>query len=446
MKKLAVLMPAFNAEQFVSEAIESILSQTYRTFDFIILDDASTDTTASIIEKYANQDERIYFLQNKHNEGIIESRNKLFDISHNRYEYIALMDADDIALPKRLEKELNYLTTNPHIGIVSSDMEIFPSKYIAKLSKDNIAAKETMIFRNIICNPCAMFRASIMYKHNIRYDPSVRGASDYKFWLDILRFSDLYILPEVLTLYRRHAGQESTCNEKRQKSNHIKIVHSTLQHLDQSITKQQVEKILFYTFLSPEEKMEIFKKYCTFLELNQKKRIFDTKKFKFYIQTRSIELFEFESLSCFFNIFKIVPFKDILSSKFLITKISKTIIFKKSLIKKGPSFATNRLIQKIKKLNCSHFSVYGLGAIAESFLHTLEVNYKGKYTIESLFDIKATKNSYTYKGYTVLGPQEIKNLSTKIVVITSRTFKKEILESFKIILKEKYKSFTFITL
>ncbi|MBP5406286.1 glycosyltransferase family 2 protein [bacterium] len=115
---LSVLMPVFNSELFVAEAIESILSQTFNDFEFLILDDASTDNSFKITKDFESKDSRIKVYQNEKNLGVVESRNKLINLSKGKY--IAWIDSDDIAIKNRFEKQINFLETHPAIGLVGA--------------------------------------------------------------------------------------------------------------------------------------------------------------------------------------------------------------------------------------------------------------------------------------------------------------------------------------
>ena len=121
MPKVSVVMPAYNAEKYIGEAIESILNQTFRNFEFIIINDGSVDRTKEIIQEY--DDPRIVLLENDKNSGIVVTLNKGVDAATG--EYIARMDADDIALSNRIEQQVMFLNTHRNIGVVGSALQIF---------------------------------------------------------------------------------------------------------------------------------------------------------------------------------------------------------------------------------------------------------------------------------------------------------------------------------
>ena len=125
MVRVSVLMPVYRTnEEYLREAISSILAQTYSDFEFLILDDCPEDDRELIVKSY--KDRRIKYLRNETNMGISESRNKLVDMA--RGEYLAVMDHDDVSLPERLEKQVNYLDAHPDVGVVGCWTDVFPDK------------------------------------------------------------------------------------------------------------------------------------------------------------------------------------------------------------------------------------------------------------------------------------------------------------------------------
>jgi glycosyltransferase involved in cell wall biosynthesis len=119
MPKISVIMPVYNTAPYLPAAIESILSQSFTDFEFLIIDDGSTDGSYEVCEKYAEQDERIKLSRNDKNMGISYTRNKLIELANS--EYIAPQDSDDISLPHRLELSYEYLQSHLKTAVVSGD-------------------------------------------------------------------------------------------------------------------------------------------------------------------------------------------------------------------------------------------------------------------------------------------------------------------------------------
>ncbi|WP_264554433.1 glycosyltransferase family 2 protein [Flavobacterium sp. N1861] len=126
MKKLSVIMPVYNGELYIEEAINSIVNQTFTDFDLIILNDNSSDGTVAIIEKIREKDNRIILINKTKNEGPANLRNEGIEMA--KTEYVALLDADDIAMPTRFEKQINILDTNPSLGLCGTWFTIFGDK------------------------------------------------------------------------------------------------------------------------------------------------------------------------------------------------------------------------------------------------------------------------------------------------------------------------------
>ena len=168
MPKISVVMPAYNAEKYIGEAIESILNQTFKDFEFIIINDGSVDHTKEIIQKY--NDSRIVLLENDKNRGIVLSLNKGLDAATG--EYIARMDADDIALMNRLERQAEYLDEHKDIGVLGTGICIFGEKIKEQkrvFTTNSEQLKAELIFNPCIAHPTVMIRKSVLQKYNFAF-------------------------------------------------------------------------------------------------------------------------------------------------------------------------------------------------------------------------------------------------------------------------------------
>jgi|WetSurMetagenome_2_1015567.scaffolds.fasta_scaffold01836_13 glycosyltransferase involved in cell wall biosynthesis len=200
---VSVLLPVYNSEKYVAIAIESILQQTLKDFEFIIIDDHSSDNSWEIVKKYAKKDKRIIALRNKHNLKGCNTLNKGHALAKGKY--IASIDHDDWSYPDRLEKQFNFMELHPKIGIVGGIMEIIneAGKVVGKrkyhLSDGEIRKN---IFRySPFSHPLIMIRKSILDKiggYNQDYVP----ADDYELYFRIGKESMFANLPEVLLQYR----------------------------------------------------------------------------------------------------------------------------------------------------------------------------------------------------------------------------------------------------
>ena len=206
MTKISVLMPVYNTpENYLREAVESILAQTCADFEFLILNDASTDDN---VEKVINSydDKRIRYWQNDRNLGISLSRNKLIGLS--RGEYLAVFDHDDVSLPERLEKQAAFLDAHPEVGVVGCWYRILGTENkVSRFPAEDAEIKEIMVNSCCICHPASMIRRSVLVEHNIGYESDYTPAEDYALWCRLLSKTRFANLPEVLFAYRNHSGR-----------------------------------------------------------------------------------------------------------------------------------------------------------------------------------------------------------------------------------------------
>ncbi|MBR5483018.1 MAG: glycosyltransferase [Alphaproteobacteria bacterium] len=208
MPKVSVLMSVYKTNpQYLKEAVDSILGQTFADFEFLILDDCPSDTTVEeTIKEY--DDKRIKYLRNDRNMGISDSRNKLIDLASG--EYLAVMDHDDISLPTRLTREVAFLDSHPDVGVVSTRFEQFPGKH--KKNKNPRFDKDIKLALMRTCavlHPASMIRKSVLTKNNIRYEKEFTPAEDYALWCRLIKYTKFYNIPEVLFKYRRHSTNTS---------------------------------------------------------------------------------------------------------------------------------------------------------------------------------------------------------------------------------------------
>ena len=206
MATISVVMPVYNSEKYIKEAIDSVLNQTYRDFEFIIINDCSTDDSKRIILAYS--DNRIRYYENEKNSGIAVTFNKGIELATG--EFIARIDSDDICVLNRLEKQIEYLNAHRKIGACGGAMHLFDEKgdiSIRRLPTNHMQAKVNMLFNMSIANPTSMMRTSIVEENNIRCNDAYLKAEDYDFWAYFSEVSDISNLPDVLVKYRIHNSQ-----------------------------------------------------------------------------------------------------------------------------------------------------------------------------------------------------------------------------------------------
>lgn len=204
-KKISVVMPVYNGEKYLKECIDSVLAQTLPDFEFIIVDDGSTDSTKEIIKSYS--DDRIVYIKKNHN-GISEALN--LSIRRAIGLYIARMDADDIMYPNRLELQYNYLQTHGDIDILGSGFEWGNGKEEKEYYKPGpgYVLREYLDHYNCIGHPTVMMRKSSLMKLPFLYEQIFDGAEDQKLWITAITHGlKVYNIPDVVLYYRQHSGQ-----------------------------------------------------------------------------------------------------------------------------------------------------------------------------------------------------------------------------------------------
>lgn len=208
---VSVVMPAYNAQEYIEEAIDSVLKQTYSELELIIVDDGSTDNTLNIIKRI--NDHRVRVFENKKNMGIAYSTNRAIDNSQG--EYIALMDDDDISLPGRLEKEVDFLEKNVDIDIVGGSAEII-DKYGNSMSLSYNPRynpkyiKAMLLFRYLnFLNGTAMIRKRLFTINNLRYRDGYYGMQDYQFYIEASKVGKISSIHDVVLKRRIHDKNET---------------------------------------------------------------------------------------------------------------------------------------------------------------------------------------------------------------------------------------------
>ncbi len=230
---LTVLMPVYNTpEEFLKQAIESILNQTFKDFIFLIIDDGSKPFVKKIIDTY--QDKRIYYIRNEKNLGLIQTLNKGLDLAKTKY--IVRMDSDDIACPERLKKQIDYMEKNPDISILGTGVEFFPEY---KIWQPVQFPKYTDYVQGCpIAHPTVMIRLADLKKYNLRYDDNYPHAEDYALWVKAHALIKIENLQSVCLKYRWHENNVSNTSKDIQQETVLKIQNELKEKLG---LKQMVE-------------------------------------------------------------------------------------------------------------------------------------------------------------------------------------------------------------
>jgi glycosyltransferase involved in cell wall biosynthesis len=211
--KISVIMSIYNGEKYLKEAVDSILSQTFEDFEFIIVNDASTDATFEILSQL--EDPRIEIINNMENKGLTYNLNVM--LSMCRGKYIARMDADDIALPHRFQVQYDYMESHPETGVCGSWIETFfektGKKQTVRYATDDTGIRAFAFFQAPFCHPTVMMRKEVLESNQLQYPIQYRLGQDYALWVELLKLTKGANLPEVLLRFRRHEENVSNKNK-----------------------------------------------------------------------------------------------------------------------------------------------------------------------------------------------------------------------------------------
>lgn len=213
--RLSVIMPVYNAEKYLREAIDSILNQTFSDFEFLIFNDGSTDNSSEIIKSI--KDDRIKFFDYKNNSGYVKHLNNGLDIAKG--EFIARMDADDISMPFRFQKQIDVLINNLDVGLCTCWYKEIDGIQEFKFSENHFTLMDEMLEYNPICHPGVMLRKSILEENNLNYENDYVPAEDYFLWTKLSKYCNFYCIQEFLLHYRIHPASISFRKRVRQIQN-----------------------------------------------------------------------------------------------------------------------------------------------------------------------------------------------------------------------------------
>lgn len=210
---VSVILPAYNAEKYISEAIESILSQTLESFELIIIDDCSDDSTSEIVATYSRKDPRIKYLRNDKNLNIGGSLNR--GIESAKSDFVARMDADDVSLPNRLKFQYEALANNPNVAVIGANIQVIDER--GKIIGDrryptsSKSLKRVMFRYSPFAHPVVMFRKKCFEEFG-GYDASKSPSEDLDLWFKLGTKYNFMSIPEPLLKYR--VFLDSSSNKK----------------------------------------------------------------------------------------------------------------------------------------------------------------------------------------------------------------------------------------
>jgi glycosyltransferase involved in cell wall biosynthesis len=245
--KISVVTAVYNGALYLKECIDSILVQTFREFEFIIINDGSTDSTEEIIKQY--EDSRIVYIKNEVNKKLVKSLN--IGLSVGRGKYIARMDADDIAYPNRLQVQFDYLEAHPEIGICGTSVDAFfedtGKRQRVDFASDDTSIRAFTFFQSPFCHPTVMIRKEVLDAHHLNYPGEYYRAEDYALWLELLKHTQGANIPSMLLHYRKHESSETALADTQIEERIQVVIRVHKQYLAQNGIFLKPEQMEIYT-------------------------------------------------------------------------------------------------------------------------------------------------------------------------------------------------------
>lgn len=275
---ISVIMSVYNEEKYLRDSLGSVITQTLEDFELIIVDDCSTDKTVEIIQSF--EDPRIKWIINETNMGLTKNLNKALKLCCG--EFIARMDGDDICMPDRLQKQVDYMRQHPEYMLTGCQTRTFGEQNMTWRLKDNPEKlKIMMLIRPVLAHPTFMIRRELIFEKGFYYDESYRSAQDYELAQRVSEFYPIGIVQDILLNYRTHKKQVSSKLGNTQFANADRIRERQLKRLGVALD-EKMRKV--YTSWVKEEKDVKAETFCQaqkliqeFCRANKEKNIYDNK-------------------------------------------------------------------------------------------------------------------------------------------------------------------------
>ncbi len=242
--KVSVVMCVWNGEKHLPEAISSILNQTFDDFEFIIVNDGSTDNTSNLLSIFASQDSRIRVLENSRNLG--QSYSKNIAIAAARGEYIAMMDADDWCSTNRFALQVDFLDQNPEIFVLGTDYLIIredkSGSHIMNTANLPGLLRWDFIFHCAVCQASVMMRRCLFSQYGFQYNENQQTAADFDLWTRIIQVYKISNLNQILYYYRWHNDNISVRKSEDQRINTNDIIRRQVkQYIGEDLPEELIE-------------------------------------------------------------------------------------------------------------------------------------------------------------------------------------------------------------
>lgn len=281
MCKISIVMPVYNSEKYLSTAVESILSQTFSDFTLIAVDDCSTDDSLAILRSY--RDKRIQIMENFRHKGIARVLNE--GLNYAKGDLIFRMDADDISLPQRLQRQVDFMENHPQVFACGSDTDLIDERgqiigHRNTQKGDQCIKIALFLGETSIAHPSVVMRASTMKTHQLKYSENYLYAEDYELWCRCSTFGVYENIPETLVQYRHHDKSVSKAFDIPQRLSARQILTTHLYRLGLKVTPEELNcHMLFSLSLHRTDMMPKKEQFVqwrnTLINWNRHRRFFD---------------------------------------------------------------------------------------------------------------------------------------------------------------------------
>ncbi len=295
--KVSVVMPVYNGGKYLRAAIDSILNQSYTEFEFIIINDCSKDSTEGIIFSY--DDSRIVYLKNEKNLGVARSLNRGLDSAKG--QYIARLDADDIARPERLKIQVEYMDNHPEVDVLATSSQSFDEKGVlfeGHTSTDEDILKIDFLFSCGICHPTVMMRKSILEDKCLRYDNAFNKVEDYELWTRMLSMGCVIRSIDIILLdHRLHQNQVTSVYSEEMIQKLKKLHKRTLNELNISYTDNEFENFCNFCLSEASSDKTNYQMLCGLLEKILNSNKYNRKKMQRYCKGFAVRVLKDKDMS-----------------------------------------------------------------------------------------------------------------------------------------------------
>lgn len=297
---VSIVMSVYNREAFIGQSIESMLKQSYPAFEFIIIDDGSTDATASIIRSYAQNDKRIRLIS-RENRGLPASLNEGIVLAKG--EYIARMDDDDLSVPRRLELQVDFLKSHPEVLVVGGWAKNFGDKNnTMKVPQESGKIKTKLLFGSAFIHPTVMFRRDFFDRFGLFYDESLKKAQDYDLWIraSMVEGMEFGNIAKVLLLRQTYAPAARKEATMTQTDNTVKLQERLYARFGMAGEWEKIAPLVLDRKLvkTKEEGDRLYRFFQKLLERNDSLGLYEKETFLGLLKNRYYQLLTTSNLSC----------------------------------------------------------------------------------------------------------------------------------------------------